>query len=146
MAVGVAVVEEAAVGQVRHNGIIGVFDELAGKGIVAGDDAAQVHRLDKGELPVAAEVQVLIAKGGGDVDDAGTVIQGYEVAGYHPGGEVGSGFQVGYGDAAGAGTADEAADFGTVFGGMIEGLVASADQGGALDGGNDAVFVAEGGG
>ena len=128
-----------------HNGVIGVFDELAGKGITAGDAAAQVHRLDKGQFPVAAEAQVLVAKGGGNVDDAGAILEGYEVAGYDLGAEVGSGCQVGYGDAAGAGAADEAADFGAVFGGMVKGLVAGSNQGVALYGGNDAVFVAEGG-
>ena len=85
VAVDVAVVEEAAVGQILHNGVIGVFDELAGKGIAAGNDAAQVHRLDKGQFPVAAQAQVLIAKGRGDVNQAGAVLQGYEVAGHYPG-------------------------------------------------------------
>ena len=141
MAVGIPVIKQSPVSQVLHNGVVGVFDELAGKGIVAGNAAAQVHRLDKGQFPVAAQAQVLVAKSRGDMHQAGAILEGYKVAGHYPGIQGGDGFQFGHRCAAGAGTADKAANFRTIVGRRVERPIAGAYQIGALDGSHYPIFL-----
>ena len=86
MPVDVAVVQQAPLLEVVHDFRVCVLHELARKGIIAGYDALQVHRLHKVQPLLAAQPQVLVTEGRGDVDDAGAVFHGYEVGGYDPGG------------------------------------------------------------
>ena len=123
MAIDVAVVQLAPAVQVLHYLLVGFLDELAGEGIVARNQAAQVYGLDECQFLVAAQAQVFVAKGRGDVDDAGAVFHGNEIAGNDPGGEVGSGDKVGYGRAARAGFGYELPYFAAKFRRIVKGLV-----------------------
>ena len=75
--------------EVLHDVLVGVLDELAGEGVVAGDEAGQVYGLNEGQFLFAAQAQVLVPEGRSDVNDAGAVFHGDEIAGDYPGSEIG---------------------------------------------------------
>ena len=128
MAVGSPVVKQAARGQVGGDFRVGVLDELAGKGVGAGEDALQVNLLDERQLLLPAQRQVLIAEGGGNVDDAGAVVHTDEVGSDHGRG-VGVGvLQFHDGAVAGAGAADETADGDAEIRRIVQRPVGDADQ------------------
>ena len=141
MAVDVSVKQQAALFQVGHDVIVGVLDELAGEGVVAGYHTLQVHRLDEGQSLLPPQVQVLVAKGRGDVDDAGAIFHGHEVGGDHLGSKLCGRLQVRHRDPIGRFPARKPAELGPVFGRVIEGLVRRPYQVAPPKGGDYAVFL-----
>ena len=128
MAVGSPVVKQAARGQVGGDFGVGVLNEFAGKGIIAGEDALQVNLLDERQLLLPAQRQVLIAEGGGNVDDAAAVVHTDEIGGDH-GRSVGVGvLQFNDGAVAGAGAADETPDGDAELRRIVQRAVGDADQ------------------
>ena len=84
MEVNVPVEQQPPVPQVVDDVSVGVFHELAGEGIIAGDVALKVHGLDEGQLLLPPQSQVLVAESRGDVDDAGAVFHGHEIGRDNP--------------------------------------------------------------
>ena len=85
VAVYALVVQEAARFQVGQDFRVGVLDELAGEGVVAGDDALQVDGLHERKLVLASEAQVLVTKSRRDVNDPAAVVHAHEVGRHHLG-------------------------------------------------------------
>ena len=81
VAVHLASVEEPPGLQILHDGLVGIFHELAGTGVLPLDDALEVHGLEEVEASVTTDVQVLVTEGRGDVDDAGAVFQAHKLLG-----------------------------------------------------------------
>ena len=75
--------EEILLLKLGHHQGVGLFDEEAGEWIIARYAAVQVHRVDEVEAVLLAGGIVHLTVGRGGVDDAGALIHGDEITGYH---------------------------------------------------------------
>ena len=82
--VGHPLEQQPARGKVRHQGLVGVFEELpAHERHVGLEVAIGQHRVDHRQVVVAADREVIGAERGGEVHDAGTIGGGDEVPDDH---------------------------------------------------------------
>ena len=143
MLVEVLTQQQAARVEVVHDHRIGVFDPLADECRrvrcirVADDVAAEIDRLAEEQPDVSAEQVVVLAEGGGDMDDAGAALHLDEVAGCDLARRQGAVFFAALDKAC----AIEAVGGDAPAVGVVEAVVGDSDQFRALDHADDRVIL-----